>query len=330
MKADLTQWLLEPDNPSARYLALTRLLDRPPDAPDVLTVQAAIPNARPARAILDAQYPGSDDPHTPGGYWVKADLGYSPKYRATMWQLIFLAQLGAPPVGSTRRACEYVLQHSRHPSDGRFVASRGPHSAVDCLNGNMLRTLQWFGFSDDARLVQAREATAQAIGRRGFACRFNGGLPCAWGAVKVLLAFLAVPPERRSADVEAAVVRATELLLSAHLVEAAYPASRGVSKRWFTLTFPLGYSADLLEAMTALTLAGRGEQVNVRSAIQWLLDKRDPTGRWILKHTPGKMWASCGGVGRPNKWVTLRALHLLKMLGLVDSSGLDQDVPGPA
>jgi len=81
------RWLLEPDNPSARYLTLRTLLGRSDQEDDVLAARAAIPRTPPARAILQAQYPA--------GYWIKPDRGYSPRYKATIWQLIFMADLGA-------------------------------------------------------------------------------------------------------------------------------------------------------------------------------------------------------------------------------------------
>ena len=315
LRADPTAWLLEPDNPSARYLALAQLLDRAADGPEALSAQSAITTARPARAILEAQYVGPEDAAQPAGYWIKPDIGYSPKYRATVWQLIFLAQLGAPRVQPIQRACEYVLQHSRQATDGRFIAARSQYAAIDCLNGNLLWALQRFGFADDAGVVQAREATAQAAARRGFACHHNGDRPCAWGAVKVLRAFLELPPARRSAAVEATIGCGTELLLSVPIVEAAYPAIRAASERWFALAFPLDYSADLLEVATVLALAGCAGHPHLQAVVRWLLDRQDADGRWMLEHTPGKTWGGFGELGRPNKWVTLRALRLLKMLG---------------
>ncbi len=323
---EIRDWLLELENPSARYLALTELLDYPPDDPDVASARAAIPGADPARAILDAQFAGSG--REPAGYWVKPDLGYSPKYRATVWQIIFLAQLGAPPIEPIRRACEYVLNHSRRTSeetyqltdrrsdrDGRFVAGRGARTAVNCLNGNLLWALRRFGYGDDPRVIEAREATAQAIVKRGFACYYNENLPCAWGDVKALRAFLEVPPGERSAPVEAAIEQGIEFLLSVPLLEATYPTPSRVSNRWFKLGFPLGYRADLLETMTVLAKAGRVGHPHVQAGTEWLLAKQDHAGRWSLEQVPGKMWASFGQVGQPNKWVTLRALTFLKAVG---------------
>jgi hypothetical protein len=88
-----------------------------------------------------------------------------------------------------------------------------------------------------------------------------------------------------------------------------------VSENWFKLGFPLGYRADVLEAMTVLAEAGYGYHETVQAGVEWLLAKRDEEGRWGLEHLPGKMWTSFGRVGQPNKWVTLRALRLLKALG---------------
>ena len=60
------------------------------------------------------------------GYWVQPGHGYVPKYRGTVWQIIFLAQLGADGINSGIQAgCEYGLANatSRHtvalPSHGR-------------------------------------------------------------------------------------------------------------------------------------------------------------------------------------------------------------------
>jgi hypothetical protein len=301
-------WLLEEENPSARYLALRRLLDRPPDAPEVQAAQHAIPETPPARHILEAQYPT-------GGYWISADAMYSPRYRATMWQVVFLAQLGMPPTLPVQRACEHILARGRGARDGRFTASRSPRTAWHCLNGLLLWAFQRLGYADEPRVVQARDATAAEILRGGFACPNNRGLPCAWGAVKVLGAFLDLRVEARTLEIAAAIEQGVALLLSTPLRYAADPAADGaVSPLWFALTFPLTEHADLLEAMTVLALAGYAHHPDVQECIPWLLDKQVAEGRWALEHTPGKTWARFGAVQCANKWVTLRALDALKQL----------------
>jgi hypothetical protein len=318
---DPLPWLLEADCPSARYLALTELLDCSAGDPHVMAARAAIPSVRPVRSILGAQFASSAPKSGPVGYWIKPDVGYSPKYRATVWQVLFLAQLGAPPIEPIRHACDYVLDHSRRLTDrhgnpdGRFVAGKGARTAINCLNGNLLWALGRLGYANDARTVEAREATAQAIVERGFGCYYNADLPCAWGDVKMLRALLEVPAGERSSAVQSAIRRGIEFLLSVPLLEATYPTPGRVSRRWFQLGFPLGYQADLLESMTVLALAGHGDHPHLQAGAEWLLAKQDAKGRWTLEQVPGKMWASFGRVGQPNKWVTLRALQFLKAIG---------------
>jgi hypothetical protein len=315
--ADLLAWLLEPENPSARFLALANLLDRPPDDPDLNAAQSRIPTVDPARTILEAQFTGSGSARGPVGYWVKPDVGYSPKYRATVWQIIFLAQLGIGSIEPIRRACDFVLDQSRRildrkgQPDGRFVAGRNARTAVNCLNGNLVWALRRFGYGDDPHVVAAQEATAHAALKRDFACHFNGGLPCAWGVIKLLRAFLEVPAGERSAELAETIERGVQFLLSASLPEAAFPSSYSVSKRWLRLGFPLAYHSDALEAMSVLAQAGQRSHPNVRAGEEWLRAKQDANGRWALEAEPGKMWARFGRVGKPNKWVTLRALRLL-------------------
>lgn len=97
LRADPTDWLLEPDNPSVRYFTLRDILERPEDDLEVIAARGAIMTSEPVIKILAAQYPA--------GYWVKPGRGYSPKYKATVWQLMFLADLGASRTEQIDRAC---------------------------------------------------------------------------------------------------------------------------------------------------------------------------------------------------------------------------------
>src|SRR5512137_1670345 len=107
LKADSLAWLLEPDeaNPGVRYFALRDLLDRPAADPALVAAQAEVMRVGPVPAILAAQ--------TPEGYWVKPGAGYSPKYRGTLWSLLFLAQFGADGRDKRiHRAVDYVFDHA--------------------------------------------------------------------------------------------------------------------------------------------------------------------------------------------------------------------------
>jgi hypothetical protein len=318
-------WLLEAENPSARYLCLRDLLDRPAADPERAAAQRCIPKQEPARAILEAQWPE--------GYWIAPGAGYSPKHKATVWQVIFLAALGAPRTAAVDRACAYMLDHSRLP-DGRFTAHAGDLSqkrrhargAVACLNGNLLRAMGELGY-DDPRLGQSLEALADMVLRDEFCCRFNEEAPlparmvdgqaCAWGAIKALAAFLRVPTASRSPAVQQAIATAARFLLDglaagAGAGTAGQPAGITPSPSWPTTGFPLGCTSDLLELLEVLGQLGLGQDPHVADLADLVESKQDETGRWALEYTPENTWASFGEIGQPNKWATLRALRALR------------------
>jgi len=310
--AEVLPWLLESENPSARTLALTELLDLPPTDPDVVAARAAIPGWGPARAILDAQWPA--------GYWMRPGAGYSPKYKATVWQVIFLAALGAPRTEAIDRACGQVLDLSRLP-DGRFSTRKTATGAIACLNGNLLRALFQLGY-EDARLENSVQSLAGMVARDGFRCRYNatrpfptrmaGGQPCAWGAIKALGAFAQVPEGQRSPSVRAAIDSGVAFLLATALASGDFPTATAPSPLWRRFGFPLGYTSDLVEALDVLRRLGVTEHPRLAPAIDIVLSKQDEGGRWTLEHTPDNTWAGFGTVGRPNKWVTLRALSAVQ------------------
>jgi len=320
LKADPLPWLLETDeaNPGVRYFALRDLLDRPPNDPEVVAAQAEVMHTGPVPAILDAQYPD--------GYWVKPCAGYSPKYRATLWQVLFLAQLGADGRDErVRRAVEYVFAHAQVPN-GAFSTNGRPSGAIHCLWGNMVWALLGLGYGTDERLGRAIDALAHSISGEGyeqyyksgiqapgFVCSDNYGLPCAWGAVPVLRALNCVPAAGRTPVVEAAIETCADFLLRYDVARADYPHRERISPHWFKFGYPLGYVADVLLNLEALIEAGYGGDPRLGEAVRLVLSKQDEQGRWKMEYSyNGKMWADVESKGKPSKWVTLRALRVLK------------------
>jgi hypothetical protein len=322
---DPLPWLLEPDNPSVRYFTLTDLLDRPPDDPDVVAAKSAINTGRPVKNILDAMYPD--------GYWVKPGAGYSPKYRSTVWSVMFLDQLGAD--GSDPRiqaACEYVLSHTQAPNGGFGCSSvdapHPPNSAtLHCPNGNLLRAMLDFGLGEDERVQRAIEWQTRSItGDKfneyyksgttgpGFGCAMSYGQPCAWGAIKALRALTRIPTEQRTPQVKKAIKVGVEFLLSRDPAQADYPIGDGrISANWFKLGFPSGYMADVLQNLEVLIELGHKRDKRLRPAIEWLLTQQNARGRWKNQHSySGTLWVNIESQGSVSKWVTLRGCRVLK------------------
>jgi hypothetical protein len=330
LKGDSVSWLLEKDDPGVRYLALRDLKDLPADDRELRAARKTAHRYGPIATILDAM---EDD-----GYWFKSGPGYSPKYCGTVWSLILLAQLGASVEEDPRiqRACAYLLENNLREG-GQFSTSLAPAGTVDCLQGNMCWALREMG-CDDLRLKQACEWMARTVTGEGiapltdkqatmryyaykcgpgFACGVNNQRPCGWGAVKVMLAFGKVPVKQRTPLMKRAIQQGVDFLFSVDLVKAAYPTRNDArpDPRWWKLGFPVFYVADVLQNVEALATLGYGRDKRLAHALAYIRDKQDEHGRWPLEHEY-QTWVYFGSKRQPNKWVTLRALRVLKAAAL--------------
>ena len=226
LNGDPRPWLLGESTPAVRAAALVRLEGRATSDPEVVAARDLAMQVDPIKSILEAQ--------NPAGWWVKPGPGYAPKYSGTVWNFMFLEQLGADPTHEqVRAAAEYVLR-----ATGTAVGGLGcsgshierpppPSSVLHCLNGNLLRALIRFGYYDDPRVRAAVEWEARAITGRdiqrwyksrtsgpGFECGVNDGRPCAWGAVKALRGLASIPARRRTALTREAIAVGVGFLFS--------------------------------------------------------------------------------------------------------------------
>jgi len=326
LKGDSVAWLLEKADPGVRYLALRDLKDLPSDDRELRAACKAAHQHGPIAAILDAM---ADE-----GYWFKPGPGYSPKYRATVWSLILLAQLGATVAEDQRlaRACAYLLDNNLCEG-GQFSTSTVPSGTVDCLQGNMCWALRELG-CDDPRLKQAFEWMARTVTGEGiapltdkqavvryykykcgpnFACSVNNQRPCGWGAVKVMLAFSAIPVKQRTPLMKRAIKQGADFLFSVDPASATYPTRNDAKpdRRWWKFGFPVFYVTDLLQNVEALAALGYGGDTRLANALALIRDKQDEHGRWPLE-IDYQTRVDFGPKKQPNKWVTLRALRALK------------------
>jgi hypothetical protein len=331
MKSSALPWLLEAESSGVRYLALRDLDALPPNNVKLRAARKEAYKSGPIAAVLSHM--------EKAGYWAEPGPGYNPKYRSTVWALILLAQLGASVEEDKRiaQACNYLMKQALTPG-GQFSASGAPSGTADCLQGNLCWALLELG-CDLAPLEKAfdwmaRSVTAEGVapksdrnaqvryyaGKCGptFACGANNQLPCAWGGVKVMLAFARLPNSQRTPQVKRAVKQGLSFLLSADPAKADYPSGYAAkpSGNWWKFGFPVFYVTDLLQNLEVLGLHGLGKDPRLKNAIQLVYDKQDEKGRWPLEYDyKDKTWVDFGAKKESNKWVTLRALRTLKALG---------------
>jgi len=151
-----------------------------------------------------------------------------------------------------------------------------------------------------------------------FACGPNYGQPCAWGAAKVMLAFGKLPEPRRTPLIKDAIQQGAEFFMGIDPVTAAWPTRLGdkPSGNWWKFGFPVFYITDLLQVVEGLVALGYGKDPRLAHALEFIKNKQNEQGQWLLEYDyAGKTWGNYGEKKQPNKWVTLRALRVLKRAG---------------
>jgi hypothetical protein len=328
LKGDPLPWLLDLDDPGPRYVAQRDIVGLPANDPELLAAQRTAHTQGPIAVILEKMHPK--------GYWSKPGPGYTQRYFSSVWSLIALAQMGASSTQDERisTACQYELNKSLTPI-GQFSYNGTPSGTFDCLQGNLCAALTALG-CEDQRLNLAYEWMARTVTGEGlasaaqedtplrwyrakcgpqFMCGYNGEHSCAWGAAKVMLAFSQLPVSHRTPLIEQAIHHGADFLFSTDPAQADYPTRHRAkpSRDWWKFGFPVFYITDILQVVEALVRLGYGKDPRLHNALQLVCGKQEDSGRWALEYDyPGKTWVDYGPRDTPNKWVTLRALRVLK------------------
>jgi hypothetical protein len=317
-RESVLDWLLEPTQPSVRYLALTQLLGKKENDPEVRSAKGQIPKAGWVGEILARR--------DPGGWWVSDQNLYRPKYLGTNWNLLALSDLGAtraiPPV---RASCELWMERS--PLRGGGVGGNSNGKGHHCFTGNMARALVRFGYGDDPRVRKAFDWLVRTQHPKGgWTCWAFGDGPSpgrtldSWEA---LSAFAVYPRSKWSPRMKECVERGAEFYLDRelHRQGARY-------EPWYRFHWPVHYYYDLLVGLDVLTALGYGDDPRLGFALGHLRKKRRRDGRWNLDAVhPDLEGASARwydahprdrptplafeSPGKPSKMITLRALTVL-------------------
>jgi hypothetical protein len=324
LRGDPTDWLLEPDNPSVRYLALTELLGVPVADPEARAAKAAIMETGVLPQILAKQ--------EEVGFWDRPERYYDAKYTGTVWQLIILAEhLADGEDPRIRKACEFLLERAQDLESGGFsihysaAQGGGRHSEViPCLTGNMVWSLIRLGYGTDPRVQRGIDwiATYQrfddAIADPPQRWPYDRLEPC-WGrhtchmgVVKALKALAEIPQLERSPDVERTLAEGVAYMLNHHIHKRSHDLTKVSKPGWLRFGFPLMYQTDILEILGILTRLGCRDE-RMQEALDLVVSKQDASGRWVLANTfNGKFQVDVEEKGKPSKWITLNALRVLK------------------
>ena len=273
------------------------------------------------KAFLNAQ--------APEGHWGKPNHIYANKYTATTHTLLILAEFGLPRLPVIERSIEHLFSfqlNSGHFSTVRPKTKRGYASTVSdtcCLDANILYYLAHFGYLEDPRTQKTIRFLVDHYDDdgKGWKCRYypinrDAVFPqkCYMGLCKVLKAFSNFPKKHQSPEIARIIEQLVEVIFEnqIHMYLRNPDGSRKEKAGWKRFGFPLFYNSDILEVLDTLSRLGVHDS-RMQNAIDLVLNLQQADGKWILKNTfNGKFFHDIEVKGKPSKWITLRALRVLK------------------
>jgi hypothetical protein len=113
--------------------------------------------------------------------------------------------------------------------------------------------------------------------------------------------------------VTAARLRGEEYLLERGLFRRL-STGQVVKPAFLEFGFPTRYCYDVLRALDYLRSTGAPPDPRAKAAVDVVVSRRQPDGRWLLDNTHVEALAVPFGesVGEPSRWNTLRALRVLR------------------
>jgi len=320
--ARATAWLLEKDQPPVRLSALTELLGRPPNDPEVVATRKDITRTGWAKDILDTQLPS--------GCWFHEKSLFLPSFHGTFWMLLILADLGMTKEDPrVDRACQLWMKRNGS-SDGGF-SQTGKTNGHLCITGNTARALVKFGYVDHPRTRRAFEWIVKNQAEKGgwscwnFRPPFKGRTLDSW---EPLGAFAVYPRQKWTKSMKLACERGAEFFLERELHK------QGARwEPWYRFHYPVHYYYDLLVGLDFMTALGYSGDRRLAYAISLLKEKRREDGSWNLdanrpEDSPAlRAWKKqhpksndltpfvLEEPGHPSKMITLTAMKVLKRFG---------------
>jgi hypothetical protein len=301
-KTDPTiEWLLDGD-PAIRWQAERNLVDAP-------TSVWTASRREVDRVGWGARLLGEQDPD---GRW---DAGwYSPKWTSTTYTLLLLRRFGLERGDERARAgCRRLLDDARWIDGG--VSYWESHTDPElCVNAMVLSVCAHFAV-DDPRV----DSIADLLLRRrlddgAWNCRdVRGGRHSSFHTTINTLEALSIwsgsaPGIRTAAALESGV----EFLL-VHRLHRSHTTGESISDEWLVPHFPPRWHYDTLRGLEFLASIDARRDDRASEAIEILIDRRRPDGRWPKgSQYSGRTFFTMEPGRVAGRWNTLRARRVLR------------------
>jgi len=314
--AKVLEWLLDREQPAVRYAALVDLLGRKASDAQVLSAHSRIARVGWAHDQLRRQGPkGFWEQREPRNVKEWIDFLYYPKYQSTNWRALVLSDFGLDPTSpQIKKVAQILFEYKlRLGSPFNFFYEEM------CVVGNTARMMTRFGYAEDSRTRKLFDWMMEDQ-------RKDGGWNCSQGTPgtldvwEPLAAFASLPKSKRSPKMEEAIAKGAEFYLERRLFKEGRPYPS-----WLRLHYPNHYYYDILVGLDVLTQLGFAGDRRLRPALEILSGKRRRDGTWWMdrlhpdvsgpkaaQYRKGVKPLVIEEPGKPSKWITLKALRVLK------------------
>lgn len=312
VESTVLDWLLDSD-PAIRWQVLRDLTDAP--AEEVAAERTRVAAEGWGAQLLAMQAPdGRWDAGTYRPGWVDETKPFFDAWTGTHFSLVLLRELGVDPAApAVGRAVDLVRERVRWDANGApyFDGETEP-----CVNGLALANGAYLGEPVDGI---AERLLADALSDGGWNCwaEYGATVSSFHSTICVLEGLLAW--ERAGGSSEAvtrARRRGEQYLLARGLLRRR--STREVADPRFTMaSFPSYWYYDVLRGLDYFRATGEPADARCAEAVGLVASKRDEQGRWPLEnmHQGPTHLEMDGPEGFPSRWITLRALRVLRWAG---------------
>jgi len=297
-------WLLESD-PSIRWQVMRDLTDAADD--EVAAERAKVATEGWAARLLAGQ--------ASNGYWGSG--AENPEW-TSLQTLLLLRDMGLDPArDEARRAVALVRDNVTWvgvlPQDAEWHGKPLFAGEVEpCINGRVVAVGAYFG--QDMRGVVDR-LLGEQMADGGWNCEQDRGSTRGsfHTTINVLEGLLEHERATGSPAARAAREHGQAYLLERRMLHRQ-TTGEIIDPAFTQLSFPTGYHYDILRGLEYLRSAGITPDGRVAEAIDLVASKPDADGRWRLENVhPDQLEAEpIAAEGRPSRWITLRALRVLR------------------
>jgi len=306
-------WLLDSD-PSIRWQVMRDLLDASPE--DVAAERARVATEGFGAELLALQ--GTEDA------W--GELAWSTDEDSTMHALMLLRDLGLDPASeAARQAIARVRERTTWEDCGPPECNGNAFFEGElepCINGQLAAVGVYFG-QDVSGLIDRLLSEQLADG--GWNCDVAKGSTRSSFHTTICVLEALLAHERQvggSPRVAEARARGEAYLVDRRLHRRLSTGEIILDRKvrglipWTEFSFPTSWRYDILRGLDYLREAGVAPDPRMAEAVDLVASRRDESGRWKLDVRRMDPPVDIDrGTGWPNRWITLRALRVMRWYG---------------